>query len=120
MLVRGEYWTATSDAPRRARASQCEVVAIDGLRLRVRPAAAQSRWNGRCLMPGSIVLILVLLALAASGLKVVREYERLVVFRLGRLVGPRGPGVIVHHPGHREGASASTCAPSPWTSRRRT
>jgi regulator of protease activity HflC (stomatin/prohibitin superfamily) len=44
-------------------------------------------------MPGGIMLVLVLLALAASGIKVVREYERLVVFRLGRLVGPRGPGV---------------------------
>src|SRR5919201_6575728 len=29
-----------------------------------------------------------------SGLKVLREYERAVVFRLGRLVGARGPGVI--------------------------
>jgi regulator of protease activity HflC (stomatin/prohibitin superfamily) len=44
-------------------------------------------------MPGGIMLVLVLLALAASGIKVVREYERLVVFRLGRLVGPRGPGI---------------------------
>jgi regulator of protease activity HflC (stomatin/prohibitin superfamily) len=44
-------------------------------------------------MPGGIMLVLVLLALAASGIKVVREYERLVVFRLGRLMGPRGPGV---------------------------
>lgn len=50
-------------------------------------------------MPGSITLILVLLALAASGIKVVREYERLVVFRLGRLVGPRGPGVTFVIPG---------------------
>jgi len=44
-------------------------------------------------MPGGIMLVLVLLALVASGIKVVREYERLVVFRLGRLVGPRGPGI---------------------------
>jgi regulator of protease activity HflC (stomatin/prohibitin superfamily) len=50
-------------------------------------------------MPGSIVLVLVLLALVASGLKVAREYERLVVFRLGRLVGPRGPGVTFIIPG---------------------
>lgn len=50
-------------------------------------------------MPGGIILILVLLALAASGIKVVREYERLVVFRLGRLVGPRGPGVTFVIPG---------------------
>ena len=50
-------------------------------------------------MPGSILLILILLALAASAIKIVREYERLVVFRLGRLVGPRGPGVTFIIPG---------------------
>src|SRR5215467_1419794 len=50
-------------------------------------------------MPGSIMLVLILLALAASAIKVVREYERLVVFRLGRLVGPRGPGVTFIIPG---------------------
>ena len=50
-------------------------------------------------MPGGIILVLVLLALAASGIKVVSEYERLVVFRLGRLVGPRGPGVTFVIPG---------------------
>jgi regulator of protease activity HflC (stomatin/prohibitin superfamily) len=32
--------------------------------------------------------------LLASGLKVLREYERAVVFRLGRLVSHRGPGII--------------------------
>jgi regulator of protease activity HflC (stomatin/prohibitin superfamily) len=50
-------------------------------------------------MPGSIVVVLFLLVLAISGIKVVREYERLVVFRLGRLVGPRGPGVTFVIPG---------------------
>jgi regulator of protease activity HflC (stomatin/prohibitin superfamily) len=32
--------------------------------------------------------------LLASGLKVLREYERAVIFRLGRLVKSRGPGLI--------------------------
>jgi regulator of protease activity HflC (stomatin/prohibitin superfamily) len=32
--------------------------------------------------------------LLLSGLKVLREYERAVVFRLGRLVSHRGPGII--------------------------
>ncbi len=50
-------------------------------------------------MPGSILLVLILLALAASAIKIVREYERLVVFRLGRLVGPRGPGITFIIPG---------------------
>jgi regulator of protease activity HflC (stomatin/prohibitin superfamily) len=34
-----------------------------------------------------------------SGLKVLREYERAVVFRLGRLVSARGPGMIYVIPG---------------------
>lgn len=39
-------------------------------------------------------IILALLALASSAIKVVQEYERGVIFRLGRLVGPRGPGLF--------------------------
>jgi regulator of protease activity HflC (stomatin/prohibitin superfamily) len=37
--------------------------------------------------------------LLASGIKVMREYERAVVLRLGRLVAHRGPGVIFVIPG---------------------
>jgi regulator of protease activity HflC (stomatin/prohibitin superfamily) len=43
--------------------------------------------------PGATV-VLVIVVLLASGLKVVREYERAVVFRLGRLTAARGPGII--------------------------
>jgi len=43
--------------------------------------------------PVATVLV-VLVALLASGLKILREYERAVVFRLGRLTGARGPGVV--------------------------
>jgi len=50
-------------------------------------------------MPGGFVAVLVLASLVLSALKIVREYERLVVFRLGRLVGPRGPGITVVIPG---------------------
>src|SRR5579863_3831785 len=39
--------------------------------------------------------ILIVLALIFwNGIKVVREYQRLVVFRLGRSSGSRGPGVV--------------------------
>jgi len=41
------------------------------------------------------VVILVGVALLANAIRVVREYERLVVFRLGRLVGERGPGLVL-------------------------
>src|SRR5919106_5716302 len=42
---------------------------------------------------GIIVLFILIVLFAA--IKVVQEYERGVVFRLGRLVGPRGPGLIL-------------------------
>jgi len=41
-----------------------------------------------------IGVILVIILFIASGLKIVREYERGVIFRLGRLVGARGPGLF--------------------------
>jgi regulator of protease activity HflC (stomatin/prohibitin superfamily) len=40
----------------------------------------------------------VALFLAYNGVKVVREYQRLVVFRLGRSFGPRGPGIVYLFP----------------------
>lgn len=43
---------------------------------------------------GIIVAALVLIVLIAS-LRVVREYERLVIFRLGRLRGAIGPGLVL-------------------------
>src|SRR5437764_7799496 len=41
---------------------------------------------------GAIVLILVIFAL--SGLRVVQQYERGVIFILGRLSGAKGPGLF--------------------------
>ena len=41
-----------------------------------------------------IGLIVVVLLFILSGLKIVKEYERGVIFRLGRLVGARGPGIF--------------------------
>jgi regulator of protease activity HflC (stomatin/prohibitin superfamily) len=38
------------------------------------------------------VVVLLGAALAASAVRIVQEYERGVIFRLGRLVGARGPG----------------------------
>jgi regulator of protease activity HflC (stomatin/prohibitin superfamily) len=42
----------------------------------------------------ALILVLVILFLRAA-IKIVREYQRLVVFRLGRSVGIRGPGLVV-------------------------
>ncbi len=41
-----------------------------------------------------VILLIILLALLASSLKIVREYERVVQFRLGRLLGAKGPGIV--------------------------
>ncbi len=46
-----------------------------------------------------IVVLAVAAALAASSIRVLREYERAVVFRLGRLLGQKGPGIVLLIPG---------------------
>ncbi len=51
------------------------------------------------IVPIALFALFLLLILLANSVKVVREYERLVVFRLGLLVGLRGPGLIILIPG---------------------
>jgi regulator of protease activity HflC (stomatin/prohibitin superfamily) len=46
-----------------------------------------------------VMLVGLLVALAAASVRVLREYERAVVFRLGRLLGERGPGLVLLIPG---------------------
>jgi regulator of protease activity HflC (stomatin/prohibitin superfamily) len=38
--------------------------------------------------------LVVAILLLISGIKIVKEYERAVIFRLGRMVEPRGPGIV--------------------------
>ncbi len=40
------------------------------------------------------VLVVALLSAAFASIKVLREYERAVIFRLGRLLSPKGPGLV--------------------------
>ena len=49
--------------------------------------------------PAILFVILFLVIIAASAIKILREYERGVIFRLGRLIGAKGPGVIFIIPG---------------------
>jgi regulator of protease activity HflC (stomatin/prohibitin superfamily) len=42
-----------------------------------------------------VIIVAFVLLILASAVKVVNEYERGVVFRLGRLVGARGPGLFL-------------------------
>ena len=55
---------------------------------------------------GTMVVVVILVAIAVivfvvatSTVKIVQEYERGVIFRLGRLVGARGPGLFLLIPG---------------------
>jgi regulator of protease activity HflC (stomatin/prohibitin superfamily) len=41
-----------------------------------------------------LVLLLFLIVVLSSAIKIVQEYERGVIFRLGRLVGAKGPGLF--------------------------
>ena len=50
--------------------------------------------NGAVLFLCVAVLLFLALMVVLSAIKIVPEYERGVVFRLGRLVGPRGPGLF--------------------------
>ncbi len=42
-----------------------------------------------------IILLIIFLALLGASIKIIREYERMVQFRLGRLVGAKGPGIVI-------------------------
>ena len=44
------------------------------------------------------IVIILVIGLIAATIKIIREYERLVVFRLGRLIGAKGPGVVFIFP----------------------
>ncbi|HEY7133489.1 MAG TPA: SPFH domain-containing protein [Acidimicrobiia bacterium] len=41
------------------------------------------------------VIVLLFLIILWSSVKVVREYQRIVLFRLGRMIGLRGPGIVI-------------------------
>ncbi len=41
------------------------------------------------------VFVILVVALFSQAIKVVREYQRLVVFRLGKVQGTKGPGVVI-------------------------
>ncbi len=42
-----------------------------------------------------VVLIVFLIFVFSSAIRILREYERAVVFRLGRLIGAKGPGLVI-------------------------
>jgi regulator of protease activity HflC (stomatin/prohibitin superfamily) len=42
-----------------------------------------------------IIVVSVVAALVGASIRILREYERAVVFRLGRLIGQKGPGIVI-------------------------
>jgi regulator of protease activity HflC (stomatin/prohibitin superfamily) len=46
-----------------------------------------------------VIIVAVAAALAGASVRILREYERAVVFRLGRLLGDKGPGIVLLIPG---------------------
>jgi regulator of protease activity HflC (stomatin/prohibitin superfamily) len=49
-----------------------------------------------------LILALFLVSILASAVKIVQEYERGVIFRLGRLQGAKGPGLFFIIPSSTE------------------
>jgi regulator of protease activity HflC (stomatin/prohibitin superfamily) len=45
-------------------------------------------------MAGTIITIIIAIIIITYSIRVIREYQRAVVFRLGRLLGAKGPGLI--------------------------
>ena len=43
----------------------------------------------------AVVIVIVVIAILSMSIKVVNEYERGVIFRLGRLMGAKGPGFFM-------------------------
>lgn len=44
---------------------------------------------------GIAIVAVIILVTIGSSIRIIREYERAVVFRLGRLIGAKGPGLII-------------------------
>jgi regulator of protease activity HflC (stomatin/prohibitin superfamily) len=48
-----------------------------------------------CVGTPIIIAAIIVIFILASAIRILREYERGVIFRLGRLVGAKGPGLII-------------------------
>ncbi len=51
--------------------------------------------EGNLMLPIMIVVIAFVVILLAAAVRILREYERAVIFRLGRLIPMKGPGLIL-------------------------
>jgi regulator of protease activity HflC (stomatin/prohibitin superfamily) len=51
--------------------------------------------NSMSSLAGIAVITFLVLIILSNAIKILREYERGVIFRLGRLIGAKGPGIIL-------------------------
>jgi regulator of protease activity HflC (stomatin/prohibitin superfamily) len=47
------------------------------------------------IMPSIIVIVVLVVLFLVSAIRILREYERGVIFRLGRIINAKGPGLII-------------------------
>ena len=70
-----------------------------------------------------IVVVVLVVMFLASAIRILNEYERAVIFRLGRVIDTKGPGLIILIPVVDKTISSSrkswTGAPIPGESRSR-
>src|SRR5262245_55852498 len=46
-------------------------------------------------IPSLVVIIILIAVVLTQAIRILREYERGVIFRLGKLLGAKGPGMIL-------------------------
>ena len=63
--------------------------------------------SGRAMSTFLLPLILVIVAILLSSIRMAQEYQRAVIFRFGRVVGIRGPGLFLKIPFAERSASAT-------------
>ena len=108
VFVEGALWRARpADAGTTLdRGYRVRVESVDGLTLLVctgwtggcdggRRKPRKERPSGSSARRSSAILVVLLFILLASAVRILREYERGVIFRLGRLIAQKGPGLIL-------------------------
>ena len=94
--IHGEIWSARSDKELKSGDS-VRVMRREGLTLdrRARIAEGSSHAFDIPAMTGVLIPVLVILGLLLYSFRILREYERGVVFMLGRLWRVKGPGLVI-------------------------
>ena len=64
-------------------------------------------------MPVVLIILAALIFIGLTGFRVAQQYERALVFRFGRYVDTRGPGLFWILPFGIDTTTKSTCACSP-------